>query len=59
MDNVKSRASPLEKVQNQIRALQLKVAFLSEENKQLKQTIKELNKLNKSKRSRHTETEIA
>ena len=54
-----SRPSALDKVQHQIQSLQMKVQLLSEENKQLKQTIKELNKATKQRRPRRHEGELA
>ena len=51
MDTPQTRLSPLEKVQLQIKTLQNKVVFLTEENKQLKQTIKELKRASRPARS--------
>lgn len=51
MDTPQTRLSPLEKVQLQIKTLQNKVVFLTEENKQLKQTIKELKRASRPSRS--------
>ena len=49
-----TRLSPLDKVQLQIQNLQNKVAFLTEENKQLKQTVKELKKSSRPQKTRDT-----
>jgi len=46
------RLSPLDKVQLQIKTLQNKVAFLTEENKQLKHTIKELKRGSRPSKTR-------
>lgn len=51
METPQTRLSPLEKVQIQIKTLQNKVALLTEENKQLKQLIKELKKSTRPARS--------
>jgi peptidoglycan hydrolase CwlO-like protein len=51
METPQTRLSPLEKVQLQIKTLQNKVVFLTEENKQLKQTIKELKRTTRPSRS--------
>ena len=51
METPQTRLSPLEKVQLQIKTLQNKVVFLTEENKQLKQTIKELKRAARPSRS--------
>jgi len=51
METPQTRLSPLEKVQIQIKNLQNKVVFLTEENKQLKQTIKDLKRTTRPSRS--------
>ncbi|AGE54323.1 hypothetical protein PBCVNY2B_642R [Paramecium bursaria Chlorella virus NY2B] len=51
METSQTRLSPLEKVQIQIKTLQNKVVLLTEENKQLKQLIKELKKTSRSSRT--------
>ncbi|APC25752.1 hypothetical protein BST79_gp239 [Only Syngen Nebraska virus 5] len=51
METPQTRLSPLEKVQLQIKTLQNKVVFLTEENKQLKQTIKELKRTTRPSRT--------
>jgi hypothetical protein len=51
METPQTRLSPLEKVQLQIKTLQNKVVFLTEENKQLKQTVKELKRTTRPSRS--------
>jgi cell division protein FtsB len=50
MDQLKHRATPLEKIQLQIETLERKNAFLAEENKQLKQLVKELRKPQRKER---------
>jgi cell division protein FtsB len=51
METPQARLSPLEKVQLQIKTLQNKVAFLTEENKQLKNLVKELKKASRPPRA--------
>lgn len=46
----KQRLSPLEKIQQQIESLERKNAFLIDENKQLKQLVKELRRPSKKDR---------